>query len=149
MNIDWKAVPGCSGAALAEPHLSTSSSSSSAGGPADYPRAETSVSEPGLMGGKLEHSQVQCVFFSCLFFTNPSVCRVAGELGSFCCVCTSPGTCLGSCEHLLTACLSAHQNRACSHTYLKVQGWHAIMKTALSITLTDRLKRGFNSYSSP
>lgn len=32
---------------------------------------------------------------------------------------------------------------------LKVQGWHAITKTALSITLTDRLKRGFNSYSSP
>lgn len=32
---------------------------------------------------------------------------------------------------------------------LKVQGCRAIMKTALSITLTDRLKRGFNSYSSP
>lgn len=32
---------------------------------------------------------------------------------------------------------------------LQVQGWHAITKTALSITLTDRLKRGFNSYSSP
>lgn len=32
---------------------------------------------------------------------------------------------------------------------LKVQGWRAITKTALSITLTDRLKRGFNSYSSP
>lgn len=32
---------------------------------------------------------------------------------------------------------------------LRIQGWHAITKTALSITLTDRLKRGFNSYSSP
>lgn len=32
---------------------------------------------------------------------------------------------------------------------LQVQGWHVITKTALSITLTDRLKRGFNSYSSP
>lgn len=32
---------------------------------------------------------------------------------------------------------------------LQDQGWHAITKTALSITLTDRLKRGFNSYSSP
>lgn len=32
---------------------------------------------------------------------------------------------------------------------LQVQGWHAITKTALSITLTDRLKRGFNSYFSP
>lgn len=32
---------------------------------------------------------------------------------------------------------------------LQVQGWRAITKTALSITLTDRLKRGFNSHSSP
>lgn len=32
---------------------------------------------------------------------------------------------------------------------LQVQGWYAITKTALSITLTDRLKGGFNSDSSP
>lgn len=38
---------------------------------------------------------------------------------------------------------------ACSHLSLRVQGCCAITKTALSITLTDRLKRGFNSYSSP
>lgn len=61
------------------------------------------------------------------------------------CLCRPARVCLP------TACLSSHQGGLCSHSYgpLKVQGCCAITKTALSITLTDRLKRGFNSYSSP
>lgn len=54
---------------------------------------------------------------------------------------------------LQTACLRGHQGDNCVLTlaalFLRLQGCCAITKTALSITLTDRLKRGFNSYSSP
>lgn len=60
------------------------------------------------------------------------------------------------CVNLFSACLFDQQYRVgvcvCVFSYLwplLVQGWHAITKTALSITLTDRLKRGFNSRSSP
>lgn len=55
------------------------------------------------------------------------------------------------CVCLLIACLSGRRNKACPRTYvpLQLQGWHVITKTALSITLTDRLKRGFNSHSPP
>lgn len=69
--------------------------------------------------GKLQHSQVEYIFFSCLFFIEASIFPYAVKLVNslFLCVCTGLCTCLGSCEHLLTACLSAHQNRVCSHTY--------------------------------
>lgn len=53
---------------------------------------------------------------------------------------------------LHAACLSGHQEQdilTLMAPLLRVQGCCAITKTALSITLTDRLKRGFNSYSSP
>lgn len=66
--------------------------------------------------------------------------------------------CLYACESVsVRVCVFAYCLFICppeqgvfSHLWpLQVQGWHAITKTALSITLTDRLKRGFNSNSSP
>lgn len=84
-------------------------------------------------------------------------CKKNGKKQQHVCAYVSPSTC--------SRCMFAYTRLAYpatrtggglggrrSHTYgplLRVQGCCAITKTALSITLTDRLKRGFNSYSSP
>lgn len=67
-------------------------------------------------------------------------------------ICASPSACSHACLPANSLFIRPPGRRRRSHTCgppLRVQGCCAITKTALSITLTDRLKRGFNSYSSP
>lgn len=110
---------------------------------------------------------IYTIFFSCIFFIKTSHQSFGMQRSywihpSYICVCVCVGVCFCVCAsgflHLsrlmwafaYSLFICPPEQGVFSYLWpLKVQGWHAITKTALSITLTDRLKRGFNSYSSP
>lgn len=137
---------------LAEPHLSTSNST---GGARRLSEARNKHMRTRLDGENCcihrFHIYSSHACFSSRQTASLSVCREAGGF-------TSSTVCVHGFMHLsrlmwvfaYSLFICPPERGVFSYLWpLKVQGWHAITKTALSITLTDRLKRGFNSYSSP